>query len=66
MRYFRLLLGHTVLNCQRNSNILDGLKTDKTVDFRAHQKNCLHHLKQKTPVHCQERFSNTSPRNNGT
>jgi hypothetical protein len=66
MRYLRLLVGLAVLDCQRKCNILNRLKTGSRVDLKAHQKNCLHHLKQKTLIHCQDNLSNTSPRNNVT
>ena len=38
MRYLRLLLGLTMLDCQRNCNILNRLKIDNIVDLKAQQK----------------------------
>jgi len=35
MRYLRLLVGLTILYCQRNCNILNRLKTDKTAIVKA-------------------------------
>ena len=64
MRYCRLLVGLTVLDCQRKCTIANRMKTDNTADLKAQQNNWLHHLKQKTPIHCQDHLSNTSPRNN--
>jgi hypothetical protein len=65
-QYLRLLLELTMLDSQRKCSILNRLKIDIIVDVQAHQKNCSHHLKQKTPIHCQDLLSNISPRKNGT
>jgi len=35
MRYLRLLVGLTVLDCQRNCNILNRLNIDKTAIVKA-------------------------------
>ena len=64
MGYLSLLVGLTVLDCQRNSKVLNRLKTDSNSRFESTPENWLHHLKQKTPIHCQERLPYTSPRNN--
>jgi hypothetical protein len=47
MRFLRPLLGLTILDCQRKSNIHNRSTTDNTVeDLKAHKKNPFdHHLK---------------------
>ena len=52
MIYLRLIVGLTVLDCQRNCNILNSLKMDDRVTVTALQKYWLDALKQKNNIIC--------------